>query len=197
MITSTEDTSFRIGDNQPVSRVFARYVDPALPQVELVNYYGDPKMIPGFGDKDDTGQTTDSLPITVMYLKSSPEYALFPNGRMSVFPPVVVLVLLFPLLFFWLLWLRAKKRRRIYTLIAHGIIAEAEVVECKRTKVTVNGRQRYKAILRYGSIGNQASPEISVYGDEGEHVIKCKMKNKKVGVLYLPDRPEDVIPLLP
>jgi hypothetical protein len=78
-------------------------------------------------------------------------------------------------------------------LLRDGAFALGDVTEVKETNVTVNDKRRYRVTVSLNVGGEELSASYHAYGEEVDLARTHMANGEKVGVLYDPHRPRNML----
>ncbi len=195
VVTKRNKTSSSVGGNKkrrqpgvPVYAVHFLVQTQAGKPAEAVNYYTGLTGMPGEaeGVYAADGKAVRDFTVEARYLPFAPASALLPQGRLSLFPPLAALVAIFPIGATLITLAFLKKRSRFFALLRDGELADAEVVDCQKTGLVVNGQARYKVNLNLAGPAGHSEAAVFAYGRQGELYQRLSQEKGKAKVLWLP-----------
>lgn len=167
-------------DGTPVHRMTFEYPHPRQGKVQGVCYRT--------GSGEQVGKK-----VPVEFIEASPSACRIKGCRLNAFSYFSSFVAIFPIIGFGLVYFSWRARRRAVGLLRDGAFALGNVTEVNQTNVTVNDKRRYRVTVSLNVGGEELSASYHAYGEEVDLARAHMANGEKVGVLYDPDRPRNML----
>ena len=169
-------------------------------RVEFKNHVTGRSSIPGYDDGtyDDDGRALKQAPITLRYFPGLQQWAVADGGRLAVYSPLGLIVLIFPSAALIIYRIVVLPRKRLRKILTRGRTAVADLVSFREyaTRRKRGGSVTYAEIIFSFSLdGRPLRAEYHIRRERADALEQAFRNQKKYLILYQADESEPVLPL--
>lgn len=132
----------------------------------------------------------EGTPVTVEYITRNPAISRIPGMRTSMFGPIVIVTLIFPLVGLIFIAVTVHNGRKAHRLLKHGRMTRGTLISREITNVRINRRPVYKLVFEFeGGDGE-------IYHTTAKTHLPEELEDESLErLLYDPDNPSYAVML--
>ncbi|MCO4781832.1 MAG: hypothetical protein KC646_05865 [Candidatus Cloacimonetes bacterium] len=174
VITKIDETSMEVNDDQ----VLIYYYEFKDSQGNLNDSYS----------YSSTSYAKINSTVTVEYPASRIDLSRIKDMRREPFPPFALLVLIFPMIALWLLYVAYKDSMKAIKLLQHGLMSRGELVSKVATGTEINSQRVYK--LKFSFQDHQGKEH---FAEAKTHLTETLEDEEYERLLYIPQAPQEAV----